>query len=43
MQGQGHWRTVTISRDGSVSVILADGSTKTIQPSAGTSLAASAA
>ena len=30
------WRTITISREGSVSVILADGSTKTIQPPAET-------
>ena len=37
------WRTVTISREGSVSVILADGSTKTIQPPAGTPMAASVA
>jgi len=34
--GRHDWRTVTISREGSVNVILADGSTKAIQPPAGT-------
>ena len=32
--GRHDWRSVTISREGSVNVILADGSTKAIQPAA---------
>jgi hypothetical protein len=34
--GRDDWRAITISRERSVSVALADGSTKTILPPAGT-------